>query len=64
MRLTITKIVKQWEGKRQKKQNKYDPTVYVFPSELAAAQAFFDIKAHQPQKELNRWGKELIVQPW
>ena len=64
MRLTVTKIVKQREGKRQKKEHKYAETVYIFPSEFTAQQAFWDIKSHQPQKEINRFGNQIIVQPW
>ena len=66
MRLTVTKIVKRWKGKRKpgKKEHKWAPTVYVFPSEFLAQQAFFDIKSHQPKKELNQFGKELVVQLW
>jgi len=64
MRLTVTKIVKRWEGKRKpgKKAHRWEPTTYVFPSEFSAQQAFWDIRSHQPQKELNRWGNEIIVQ--
>ena len=64
MRLTVSKIVKQREGKRQKKEHKYAETVYLFPSQFLAQQAFFDIREHQPQKEVNQIGKKLFVQPW
>jgi len=64
MRLTVTKITKKWNGKRQKKEHKYAATTYVFPSEFKAQQAFWDIKSHQPQKEINRFGNQIIVQPW
>ena len=65
MRLTVTKIVKRWEGKRKpgKKEHRWVPTTYIFPSEFTAQQAFWEIRSHQPQKELNQWGNEIIVQP-
>jgi hypothetical protein len=65
MRLTVTKIVKRWEGKRKpgKKEHRWAATTYTFPSEFAAQQAFWSIREHQPKKELNRFGKDIIVQP-
>ena len=63
-RLTVTKIVKRWKGKRKpgKKAHKWEPTTYVFPSEFAAQRAFWSIRENQPKKELNRFGNEIIVQ--
>jgi hypothetical protein len=64
MKLTVTQIVKRWNGKRQKKTSKYDATTYVFKSQFTAQQAFFDIREHQPKKELNQFDNKIIVQPW
>jgi len=62
-KIKVATIVKLWEGKRKpgKKEHKWAPTIYLFESEFAAQQAFFEVRMNYPKKELFQAGKELTV---